>query len=130
MASGVWTVLVAASDAAIHKSIRESLAPSGNHLVVAESVASFFDHLSRGGIDLIIFDPDLLPMSGAEAFAIAKAYHPDIPAILVNQQEDYALTRELVKKGVVFRMLKPIDKAEIAQLCQGLAARKSFAEKL
>lgn len=129
MASGAWTVLVAASDKAIHKSIRESLAPNGNHLVVAESVASFFDHLSRGGIDLIIFDPDLLPMNGAAAFAIAKAYHPDIPAILVNQEEDYALTRELVKKGVVFRMLKPIDRDEIAQLCQGLSYRKNLAGK-
>jgi hypothetical protein len=64
-------------------------------------------------------------MDTMSAFAIAKVYHANIPSILIYGNEDYEVTKSILDKGVIFRMLKPMNKDDLKQICDGIRRRQN-----
>ncbi|MCI0692231.1 response regulator [candidate division KSB1 bacterium] len=120
-----WTILVASKDELIHKFVAQVVNNKESRIIAAISVKAFFEKLIEEEVDLIIYDPDLDPIDTMGAFSIAKTYHPDIPSILIYGNEDYEVTKSILDKGVIFRMLKPINKDDLQQIYDGFRHSKT-----
>lgn len=122
-----WTLLVASHDEAIQKCVAQALADRQSRIVVAPSVRAFFEELGRRQVDLIVFDLGLPPLSTVEAFAVERVHHPRIPTILLQEREELDEIREILDRGIIFRMLKPIEVASLRQICDTVRQRKVAA---
>ncbi len=120
-----WTILVASKDELIHKLVAQAVNNNESRIIAVTCVKAFFEKLMEGGVNVIIYDPDLHPMDTMSAFSIAKVYHPNIPSILIYGNEDYEAVKSILDKGVIFRMLKPINKDDVKQICDGIRRSKT-----
>ena len=109
----------------LHKLVAQAVNNNESRIIAATSVKVFFEKLIEGEVDLIIYDPDLDPIDTMGAFSIAKTYHPNIPSILIYENEDYEVTKSILDKGVIFRMLKPINKDDLQQIYDGFRRSKT-----
>ncbi len=119
-----WTILVASRDELLQELVRDILHDHENKILAVSSVKEFFEKLAEGGVDFIIYDLDILPLSTVDAFAIEQVYHPRIPAIMIYDNENYALTKPILDKGVIFRMLKPVNARDLEQIFEHMRERK------
>ena len=122
-----WTVVVATKDKSISGLVETTLNDPGSRVIAVSTIKEFLEILVEDDIDLIIYDPEIVSLEGLDAFSIAKLYHPDIPSILVYQHEDYEVTRSILDKGVLFRMLKPANELDMKEICEKV--RKLKIEK-
>ncbi|MFQ5824812.1 MAG: response regulator [bacterium] len=120
-----WTVLVATKDKSIRKVVKETLSNSQSKVILVSGVKQFFEKLLGEDIDLIIYDPKITSLKGLDAFALAKSYHPNIPSILVYDYEKYEVIRSVLDKGVIYRMLKPINEQDLAQIYDRVRMRRT-----
>ncbi len=111
-----WTVVVATKDESTRRLVEGTLNDPESRVIAVSNVKEFFEILSENDIDLIIYDPKITSLKGLDAFSIAKSYHPNIPSILVYEQEKYEVTRSVLNKGVIYRMLKPITEGQLKQI--------------
>lgn len=122
-----WTVVVATQDKSTRRLVETTLDDPGSRVIAVSTVKEFLEILVKEDVDLIIYDPEIVSLEGLDAFSIAKLHHPDIPSILVYQHEDYEVTRSVLDKGVIFRMLKPADEFSMKEICEKV--RKTQIEK-
>lgn len=115
-----WTVVVATKDKSTRRLVEATLNDPESRVIAVSSVKEFFEILSENDIDLIIYDPKITSLKGLDAFSIAKSYHPNIPSILVYEQEKYEVTRSILDKGVIYRMLKPITEHDLEQIWESV----------
>jgi len=118
-----WTVLLSTGDKGIQEVVSASMEGHAGEVIQVEDARSFFEELHNNAVDLIIFDPQIPALSGADIFRIAKSYHPDIPAVLIIEDEDYSVTSSLLNMKVICRMLKPIDGKQLQKLFNKLRGR-------
>lgn len=122
----VWTVLLVTKDPEIRKTVKAALSGNNNRILTTSSAMQFFEKLNtEKNVDLIIFDPNVPSLKGLEAFSIAKSYHPDIPSILVYGREKYEKTKLVINKGVIYRMLKPINAQDLKEINESLQRREN-----
>ncbi|MFQ5752063.1 MAG: response regulator [bacterium] len=122
----IWTVLIATKDKSIQKLVKNTLNDLQSKAILVSSVNQFFEKLLKEDVDLIIFDPEIPALRGLEAFRIAKSYHPNVPSILIYEHEKYAVTRSVLDKGVIYRMLKPVSKQDLDQVCESVRSLKAI----
>jgi len=122
-ANDKWTVLLSTTDKSIQKVVSASMEGHAGEVIQVEDAGSFFEELRSNAVDLIIFDPQIPALTGADIFRIAKSYHPDIPAVLVIEDEDYSVTSSLLNMKVICRMLKPVDGKQLHRLFDKLRSR-------
>jgi CheY-like chemotaxis protein len=67
-----WTILVASKDESVQTLVADSLQDGQNTILFVHSVKAFFEKLIEGGVNLIIYDPDLHPMDTMSAFQLQK----------------------------------------------------------
>lgn len=115
-----WTILVLSADRVVQIRTAATLADAQTRVVAADSVKKFFDHLRQEEPCLVVYDPEVRPLSGLEAFAVAKNYHPNLPAIFLYEEEDFEATREITAKGVLYRMPKPLNQEALKQIFANL----------
>ena len=115
-----WTVVVATKDESTRRLVEATLKDPESRVIAVSSVKEFFKILSENDIDLIIYDPKITSLKGLDAFSIAKSYHPNIPTILVYEQEKYEVTRSVLNKGVIYRMLKPVTEQDLEQIWESV----------
>jgi len=120
-----WTILVVSADAAVQKLAANVLTDMQTRVVAIATVKALFEYLLQNEVSLIIFDPDIQPLSGLDAFTIAKSYHPDIPSIFLFENEQYEAAQAAVTKGVIYRMPKPIDENTLKQIFAAVCKAKS-----
>ena len=120
-----WTVVVATKDKPTRKLVEATLNDPKSRVIAVSSVKEFFEILSENDIDLIIYDPKITSLKGLDAFSIAKSYHANIPSILVYEQEKYEVTRSVLDKGVIYRMLKPINEEQLKQIDDSIREPKT-----
>lgn len=111
-----WTILVISADSVVSTRIDEVLSDERTRVVRVDSVKNFFVELQQREPHLIVYDPEIPSLSGLEAFAIAKHYHPALPAIFLYEEEDFEAAREIMAKGVLYRMPKPLNEEALQQI--------------
>lgn len=129
MANHKWTVLVATKDSSIRKVVKQTLSDPQSKVIAVSSVKQFFEILLENDVDLIIYDPKITSLKGLDAFSIAKSYHPNLPSILVYDIEKYEVTRTVLDKGVIYRMLKPVREEELKEICESLHRPKNHEQE-
>ncbi|NIS23611.1 response regulator [candidate division KSB1 bacterium] len=110
------TILVASKDEAIKKVVTNILSDRDNMILSVSSVKEFFEVLTESNVDFIIYDLDLHPLNNTDAFVIEKVYHPRTPTVVIYDTYDYETTKKLLNKGVIYRMLKPINENDLKLL--------------
>src|SRR5258708_16776099 len=66
--------------------------------------------LAREAIDVILLDLKLMDIAGAECFRRAQAAAPQIPVVLLIEEEDVHLAERLVREGAQdFLIKKQVD---------------------
>ena len=115
-----WTVVVATKDESTRRLVEATLNDPGSRVISVSTVKEFLEILEEDDVDLIIYDPEITSLKGLDAFSIAKSYHPNIPLILVYEQEKYEVTRSVLDKGVIYRMLKPITEQDLEQIWESV----------
>ncbi len=132
MNNSKWTILVVSADAAVQNLAVKILAGAQTRLIAIASVKALLEYLLHNEASLVIYDPDIAPLSGLDAFAIAKSYHPSIPAIFLFEDEQYEAARIVATKGVIYRMPKPIDENALKQIAEAVrkikTAQNHYAE--
>ena len=123
--SDEWTILVASKDDSIQKLVTDTLRDHENKIIAVSSVKEFLEQLADGSVDFIIYDLDLPPLNTIDAFTIKQVYHPRIPSILIYDNDNYAVTKSIIDKGVIFRMLKPINTHDLRKIFDGIRQRKN-----
>ncbi len=116
MNQSTWTILVVSADAAVQKLAANVLTDVQTRVVAIANVKALFEYLQQNEVSLIIYDPDIQPLSGLDAFTIAKSYHPNIPSIFLFEDEQYEAAQAAVAKGVIYRMPKPLDENTLKQI--------------
>lgn len=113
-------VLVVTQDNELAKAIEQLLKERWGKVTFALNVKQFFEILAREGVDLIVFDSHIPPLDSLEAFSVARVYYPNIPAILVDNQEKFEEVSSILERGFVFRMSKPFDKQYFDEVSRGI----------
>lgn len=119
-----WTVLVVSADETVQSRAAHTLANGHTQVIAVKSVKALFEKLRQEEPGLVIYDPNVQPLTGREAFAVAKAYHPDLPAIFLFEEEGFDAVQEIMTKGVLYRMHKPLNEEELKQICANLRTSK------
>lgn len=121
------TVLVAATGESIHSHVEEISGSLAIRVISAFNVKDFFKKLREHEFDLIIFDAELPSMKAPEAFAIARTFYPGTPAVLLHGDENYDLAKAMIDKGIIYRMLKPVDYDDLELIIDHVHGQKSKA---
>lgn len=124
-----WTILVVSADAAVQKIAANVLTDTQTRIVAIAGVKALFEHLLQNEVGLIIYDPEVQPMTGLDAFTIAKSYHPNIPSIFLFEDEQYVAAQAVAAKGVIYRMPKPIDENTLKQISMAVREIKTDQNK-
>ena len=112
----MWTILIVTEDVSLPDLVSSTLRGTHSEVAVVTSVKQFFTRLQQGDINLILYDSDIAPLEGMEAFPIVKTQYPRIPSILLLEQERFEVIRQVLDKGVLFRMFKPVNSHDLRQI--------------
>lgn len=110
------TVLIATRDIDLKVRLIEILISKGHQPVVVENCKYALLKLLDYEIDLVIFDPDLTEMDGADTVEIIKKIQPQLPIVVTSDNTTFETGVKIAKVGVYFRMSKPIDEQIIEEL--------------
>jgi len=80
--------------------------PAPFTLTHAERLASGLDHLSRGGIDLVLLDLQLPDSHGIETLIRARARAPKVPIVVLTASDDDVLAVQALQKGAQDYLVK------------------------
>src|SRR3990172_7702897 len=75
-------------------------------LARAKSLAIGLQHLSEGGIDVVLLDLSLPDSQGLETIHLVHAHRPEIPIVVLTGIEDDTLAVEAVQAGAQDYLVK------------------------
>ncbi len=109
----VMRVLIVDDQEDIRKSVRLSLTKAGFEVIEAEDGEKGIEMVSRGDstykLGAIICDIRMPKIGGVEAIAYFREAYPSTPVIVLTGYPDVKHSVDLMKKGVVEYLEKPIS---------------------
>lgn len=111
------TVLVIEDDPGVRRLVYHAL-KHGYHVIAAGDADSAFALMDREPVDLVLLDLHLPPQPGTPAVGLGiqarlHELRPTLPVIVASGDEDPALHRELLDRGLHSRLHKPLHPAEL-----------------
>ncbi len=120
-----WTILTLTRDKDTKRIIRETLDDADNEVIIVSSIKEFFEKIKQKDVDLVIYDPKVASLKALDAFSLVKTYHSNIPTLLMFNEEQFDIISSIMEKGFVFRVSKPLKKAYLEQIYEGICKHKS-----
>ncbi|MBQ5942096.1 response regulator [Massilia sp. AB1] len=118
-------ILVVEDDAAVRRSIVESLEALGHAVTEAPDGRRALDALAAGRPDLIITDYLMPGMTGAELMRHARRAYPGVPMIIATGYADMRAIEEVIGEDLVLR--KPFQLMELASIVERALERSAAA---
>ena len=109
---GKLSVLMAVEDDFSCDRILEVLSKRRYDVHVARTCKEVVEFLWDHDCDVLIFDPEIKPIDGAEAIELIKKLRQDLPLVVFADDSSYESGVRIAQAGVFFRLVKPLD-AEI-----------------
>jgi len=111
---GKGRVLIVDDEESIRKALRLTLQKSGYDVAEADDGGTGIDVIGSDDnplmVDVIICDLRMPKINGLEAIAFFRRQYPSVPVIVLTGYPDIELAADLLKKGVVDYIVKPVDK--------------------
>ena len=117
---GLGRVLVVDDEADIRKSVRMTLTKAGFDVVEAEDGEKAIKEIRSGDnplmVDAILCDIYMPKVNGLEASIFFRQQFPQVPVIIMTGQPDVKSATELMKKGIVDYLIKPISPEKLREV--------------
>ena len=117
-----WRVLVVDDEEEVRKVVRLHLTKEGFDIIEAEDGEKGIQKATEGDnalmLDAIICDIRMPKIGGKEAIAYFRQQFPSTPVIVLTGFPDVQLAVELMKKGVVEYLVKPVTKEQLVAAVQ------------
>jgi two-component system response regulator YesN len=84
--------------------------------------------LKSDELDVLITDIKMPVMDGLKLLEKAKAWMPNLPAIVLSGFNDFEYARQALRYGVTDYFLKPLDKKELYEVLAKMKKQRSLAE--
>ncbi|MFQ5931824.1 MAG: response regulator [Nitrospiraceae bacterium] len=118
----IMRVLVVDDQEDIRKSVRLSLTKAGFEVIEAEDGEKGIQMVSRGNttykLGAIICDIRMPKISGVEAITYFRQQFPSTPVIVLTGYPEVQLSVDLMKKGVVDFLEKPVSPEKLVAAVQ------------
>ncbi|MBI3911585.1 MAG: response regulator [Armatimonadetes bacterium] len=124
-------VLLVDDEANVRRTVSAVLARRGYHVFTAadgeEALHLFDEALESGRFDLVLLDLMLPCFDGTQAAAILHRRDPELPIIVITGVTSQEKIREVMRHGVRFVLLKPLNFAELLSVVDVLARERQLA---
>lgn len=111
------TILVASSDAKVHRFIKKHLSQKYTIKPALESgdaLLKVFDE----GIDLAIIDTNLKGISGLKTVMILKSCCQRVPLIVLSKNTSLKTGSRILEQGVFYYLTKPLNPREFTKVVE------------
>ncbi|MFQ5707195.1 MAG: response regulator [bacterium] len=102
-------VLIASDDLSASECISELLNEERFNPVYATQASHVLLNLLDMEFDLLILDLDLAGMNGLEMLPIIRRVRPNLPIIVITNDNSFETGRSIATQGIWLHLLKPIN---------------------
>jgi len=107
------TILIVEDDAAVRRSLAETLAEEGYEVFVAESAEGGLSRLAEAAPDVVLSDVRMPGMDGVELLRLLKQRAPGIDVILMTAYDDMPTVVRAMREGAFEFLVKPLKVAQL-----------------
>jgi len=104
-------ILVVEDDAAVRRSLAETLAEAGYTVSAADSAESALSRLAASSPDVVLSDVRMPGMDGVELLRLLKARAPEVDVILMTAYDDMSTVVRAMREGAFEFLVKPLKAA-------------------
>lgn len=108
--------LVVEDDALISSFILRALQRTGHEANIAGTGAAAIEHLSSGGVDLMLLDLTLPDIDGLEVLRRAREADADLPVVVLTSRSDPKDRASAQRLGVNRYLVKPFPLSELLEI--------------
>src|SRR6266540_1661636 len=123
MATATGRVLVVDDEAFFQALFRDLLQAAGHQVRVAASGDAALKLMAEEHFDLLVTDVVMPGLDGIALVREARRRDPDLEAVAVTGHDDVRLAVQAMKGGCADFLTKPVDGAELVQVCERALAR-------
>jgi len=127
MATG--RILVVDDERFFLEMFREALGSAGHVTRVAASGEEALAALGQESFDLVVTDVVMPGMDGLAMVKEAKRRNPDVEVVAVTGRDDVRLAVAAMKAGCADFLQKPVDQAELLQVCERALGRAQLRKE-
>ncbi len=129
MAGTNGRVMVVDDEADVRKVAKICLEKAGYQVIEAEDGEQAIREIKQGDnpvmLDLIITDINMPKVNGLEAIQFFQQEWPHVPLIVMTGYPNLETAKELMKRGLVDYLVKPVDKEKlVAAVEKGMSQRE------
>ena len=122
-------VLVVDDEPDIRKVVKMALTKAGYDVIEAEDGEKAIEAIQEGEnpllLDVIICDIRMPKLNGVEAINYFQQQWPRVPIIVLTGFPDMEMATDLIKKGIVAYLVKPVEKEQLTNaVAKALAQRE------
>ncbi len=122
-------VLVVDDEPDIRKVVKMALTKAGYDVIEAEDGEKAIEAIKEGDnpllLDVIICDIRMPKINGVEAINYFQQQWPRVPIIVLTGFPDMEMATDLIKKGIVAYLVKPVEKEQLTNaVAKALAQRE------
>lgn len=113
VAGDIREIMVVEDELAVRMSIVDYMEDSGYRIREVSHPGEALESLGMTPCDAVICDYHMAGMSGSEFLEVMRREHPAIPVIIFTGMADALLAQDLVAKGAVSCLFKPLPSMKI-----------------
>ena len=102
-------ILIVEDDAAVRRSLAETLVEEGYHVSVAESAEAGLSALEEAAPDVVLSDVRMPGMDGVELLRLLKQRAPGIDVILMTAYDDMTTVVRAMREGAFEFLVKSLE---------------------
>ncbi|MFQ5707193.1 MAG: response regulator [bacterium] len=121
--NGTLVVLVASTDEYFKERVLKVLNQKKHLVTIVNSCRKALEYILERKFDLIIYDPDIRGLDGANAVKLIKKIRPNTPLIVASNEKSSETGVQIAELGVYFRLGKPIDEKITQELVHAVEQR-------
>jgi len=122
-------ILIVEDDAAVRRSLSETLAEEGYSVSVAESAEAALSRLAEAAPDVVLSDVRMPGMDGVELLRLLKQRAPGIDVILMTAYDDMPTVVRAMREGAFEFLVKPLKSAQLRAVLARLFEDRISREK-
>ena len=130
MAQSNGRVMVVDDESDVRKVARICLEKSGYQVIEAENGEQAIQQIKEGDnplvLDVIITDINMPKVNGLEAIQFFQQEWPRVPLIVMTGYPNLETAKELMKRGLVDYLVKPVDKEKLNEAVEKAMSQREI----
>lgn len=126
---GKGRIMIVDDEESIRKALRLTLKKNGYDVVEADDGGKGIEAIGADDnplmVDVVICDIRMPKINGLEAIAYFRQQYPSVPVIVLTGYPDIQLATDLLKKGVVDYLVKPVDRDNLMRCVERAMERRT-----